>query len=77
MTNAIDFKAAMSETRPAGFAKAINVDPKRLRSYLRGSLKVRVSDGDAFTDEAKQALITHFHGEEAAPVKGKKGKGSK
>ena len=72
MANAIDLKAAMAETKPAGFAKAINVDPKRLRSYLRGSLKVRVSDGDAFTDEAKTALIEHFVPKETSP-KGKKG----
>lgn len=78
MTNATDFSTAMSETKPAGFARAINVDPVQLRGYLRRVLKIRVSDGDAFTDEAKTALIKHYHGEEAvAAPKAKKAKGSK
>lgn len=71
-TTQIDFKAAMGETKAASFARAIEVDPKRLRSYLRNSLKVNVSKGDELTNEVKTSLIEHFHGEDAVKAKGKK-----
>lgn len=74
MATAIDFQAAMKETKASSFARAISVDPKRLRSYLRNTLKVRVSDGDEFSNDAKTALITHFHGEDALAPKGKRTK---
>lgn len=75
MAETIDFTAAMKETKAASFARAIAVDPKRLRSYLRGTLKIRVSAGDELTADAKRSLITHFHGDEAlASAKGKKAK---
>ena len=66
---------AMKAGTPAEFARAINVDPKRLRAKLR-SLGVRVSDDRAaFNAEAKNQLWDHFvtakSSEKTSPAKGK------
>lgn len=73
MAKTIDLTAAMSETKAANFARAIDRDPKAVRGFLR-RLGFRASETPVLTEEVQLACIKHFHGEEAvpAPSKGKK-----
>lgn len=67
---------AMKAANPADFARAIDVDPKRLRAKLR-NLGVRVSDDRAaFNADAKNQLWDHFvTSKKEAPAKTSPAKG--
>lgn len=72
----INVQEAMKETKASAFARAISVEPKKLRAYCRNTLKFRTSEDGPLTPELQAALIEHFVPEEArtAPAKGKKSK---
>lgn len=76
MAKGQDFTAALAETRSSNFARAIGIDEKKLRSYLR-RIGHRSSEVPVLPREVQLQAIEHFHGEDAVPADKPKGKKAK